>query len=119
MARVGTDNADRDRGFLTWRKLQARVAVKLVDYPLQAVAAASEQERRKAAFRGEFMRRVIVFFRRFLQDSEAATAVEYAVMLALVLLSVISAIAAVGGRAGGFWGGIQTNLNGVGFGGGS
>lgn len=92
----------------------------LVDYPFQAVAAGSEQQnRRETAFRGEFMGRVMVFFRRFLRDSEAATAVEYAVMLALVLLSVISAIATVGGKAGGFWGGIQTNLNGVGFGGGS
>lgn len=63
------------------------------------------------------MGRFMVFWRRFLRDAEAATAVEYAVMLALVLISVISAIAAVGGRAGGFWGGIQTNLNAAGFGG--
>lgn len=65
------------------------------------------------------MGRVMAFWRRFLQDSEAATAVEYAVMLALILVAVISAITAVGGQAGGFWGGIQTNLNAAGFGGGS
>jgi pilus assembly protein Flp/PilA len=59
----------------------------------------------------------MAFWRRFLNNSEAATAVEYAVMLALILIAVISAISAVGGQAGGFWGGIQTNLNSAGFGG--
>jgi Flp pilus assembly pilin Flp len=54
--------------------------------------------------------------RRFLLDSEAATAVEYAVMLALILIAVISSIGAVGAQAGGWWGGIQTNLNSAGFG---
>lgn len=54
--------------------------------------------------------------RRFLRNSEAATAVEYAVMLALILIAVISSIGVVGGQAGGFWGGIQNNLNMAGFG---
>ena len=54
--------------------------------------------------------------RRFLRDSDAATAVEYAVMLALILLAILSSIGAVGGQAGGWWGGIQNNLNTAGFG---
>lgn len=58
-------------------------------------------------------------FIRFLRADDAATAVEYAVMLALVLVAIISAIGAVGSQAGGWWGGIQTNLNSAGFGGGS
>lgn len=54
--------------------------------------------------------------RRFLRQSEAATAVEYAVMLALVLIAVLASIGAVGAQAGGWWGGIQNNLNTAGFG---
>jgi Flp pilus assembly pilin Flp len=61
----------------------------------------------------------MAFWRRFLRDAEAATAVEYAVMLALILVAIISSIGVVGGRAGGFWGGIQTNLTSAGFGSGS
>jgi pilus assembly protein Flp/PilA len=61
----------------------------------------------------------MAFWRRFLFDSEAATAVEYAVMLALILVAVISAVGSVGGQAGGFWGGIKTNLTAAGFGTGS
>lgn len=59
----------------------------------------------------------MAFWRRFLRDSEAATAVEYAVMLALILIAVMSAIGAVGGQAGGWWGGIKNNLTSAGFGG--
>lgn len=55
----------------------------------------------------------------FLRQTEAATAVEYAVILALILLAVISSIAAVGSEAGGWWGGIDTNLQSAGFGSGS
>lgn len=58
----------------------------------------------------------MAFWRRFLRDSEAATAVEYAVMLALVLIGIMSAIGAVGGQAGGWWGGIKNNLTSAGFG---
>ncbi|HQU42495.1 MAG TPA: Flp family type IVb pilin [Pirellulales bacterium] len=61
----------------------------------------------------------MAFWRRFLRDAEAATAVEYAVMLALILIAVMSAIGAVGGQAGGWWGGINSNLTSAGFGGGS
>jgi Flp pilus assembly pilin Flp len=59
----------------------------------------------------------MAFWRRFLSGTEATTAVEYAVMLALILVAVISAISAVGSDAGGFWGGIKTNLDASGFGG--
>ena len=37
-------------------------------------------------------------------------------MLALILLAILSSIGAVGGQAGGWWGGIQNNLNTAGFG---
>ena len=46
----------------------------------------------------------------FLQQEEAATAVEYAVMLAMVLLAVIGAIGAVGGQASNLWGGIDNDI---------
>ena len=51
----------------------------------------------------------------FLRDERAATAVEYAVMLAAILLTAIAAISQVGGNAGGMWGGIKSNLDGAGF----
>ena len=40
--------------------------------------------------------KIASFVRRFLNDEQGPTAVEYAVMLALVLMAVISAINAVG-----------------------
>ena len=46
-----------------------------------------------------------------LREEEAATAVEYAVMLALVLMVVIGAIGAVGAQSGGMWGGIDSELS--------
>jgi pilus assembly protein Flp/PilA len=39
----------------------------------------------------------------FLRDEDAATAVEYAVMLALILLGIIGAISTVGGSTGDMW----------------
>lgn len=53
---------------------------------------------------------------RFLRREEAATAVEYAVMLAMVLISVIAAIGTVGSQTGGLWSSIRTSLNNAGFG---
>ena len=41
--------------------------------------------------------------RQLLHDEHAATTVEYAVMLALVLLAVFSAITAVGNSTAGLW----------------
>jgi pilus assembly protein Flp/PilA len=43
----------------------------------------------------------------FLQRDDAATAVEYAVMLAMILLSVIIAIGSVGGQTSSMWSHIE------------
>lgn len=53
---------------------------------------------------------------RFLKEEDAATATEYAVMLALILLAVISTIGVLGSQAGGLWGGIDGDLKAAGFG---
>jgi len=50
-----------------------------------------------------------------LRDEEAATTVEYSVMLALILMAVIGAIGMVGSQSGGMWGGIESDLRDVGF----
>jgi pilus assembly protein Flp/PilA len=50
-----------------------------------------------------------------LRDEEAATAVEYAVMLALILLAILGAIGSVGAQTGGMWTGIVEDLRAVGF----
>lgn len=56
------------------------------------------------------------WFQRFIADEEASTAVEYAVMLALVLMSVIAAVGAVGANSGGMWGNVNTQLQTKAFG---
>ena len=48
--------------------------------------------------------------KRFFFDEEAATAVEYAVMLALLLGTILATIASLGGETGNLWGGIRNNL---------
>jgi len=53
---------------------------------------------------------------RFLSDDEAATAVEYAVMLALIIGAIMVSIGAVGSQTGGLWGGIESDLQDHGFG---
>jgi pilus assembly protein Flp/PilA len=53
----------------------------------------------------------------FIRDDEAATAVEYAVLLALILMAVIGAIATFGSETGGLWGNIDTQLDATQFGG--
>lgn len=53
---------------------------------------------------------------KFLRDEDAATAVEYAVMLALILLVAISSISMFGQQSGGMWGGIDGDLTAAGFG---
>ncbi len=50
-----------------------------------------------------------------ISDEQGATAVEYAVMLAMVLLSVLAAIGTVGAQTGGMWNGIVSGLKAVGF----
>ena len=42
---------------------------------------------------------------RFIRDEEAATSVEYSVMLALILMVVLAAVDAVGAKSAGLWGG--------------
>jgi len=53
----------------------------------------------------------------FLQQEEAATAVESGVMLAMILLAVIGAIGMVGGETSTMWDGIDTKVT-TAFGGG-
>jgi pilus assembly protein Flp/PilA len=55
------------------------------------------------------------WFSQLLFDDTAATAVEYAVMLALILIAIIGAIGTVGANTGGMWGGIQSDLKDAGF----
>ena len=50
-----------------------------------------------------------------LQSEEGATSVEYAVVLALILMAVMGAIGSFGAQTGGLWGGINTDLEEVGF----
>ncbi len=51
-----------------------------------------------------------------LRDEEAATAVEYAVMLALILAVIMGSIGSVGGTTGGMWSSNLSALKSVGFG---
>jgi len=57
--------------------------------------------------------------RNFLLDQEAATAVEYAVMLALVLMVIFASIAVLGSNTRQSWNNMNGDLNSVGFGSGS
>ncbi len=52
---------------------------------------------------------------RFLREEQAATAVEYAVMLALILLAMIGTIKAFGGASGSMWGSNYTQMKAAGF----
>jgi pilus assembly protein Flp/PilA len=56
------------------------------------------------------------FFRTLWRQEDAATAVEYAVMLALILIAIIGAIGSVGAQTGGMWGDIDSDLITAGFG---
>jgi pilus assembly protein Flp/PilA len=55
------------------------------------------------------------YFKRFLRDEQAATAVEYAVMLAAVLMVILLAVGSVGAHSGGMWSRVLSSLLGVGF----
>ena len=52
---------------------------------------------------------------KILRDDQAATTVEYAVLLALILMAGLGAIGSVGAQTGGMWGGIEGDLREVGF----
>ncbi|MCA9187981.1 MAG: Flp family type IVb pilin [Pirellulaceae bacterium] len=53
------------------------------------------------------------FLRRLIREEDAATAVEYAVLLALILMSIIAAIGTVGVGTGGLWSDINTELEAI------
>ena len=55
-------------------------------------------------------------FKQLLRDDDAATAVEYAVMLAMILLTCIGTVATFGGQTGTLWGNTDTKLKSSGFG---
>jgi Flp pilus assembly pilin Flp len=50
------------------------------------------------------------FIVRFLSNESATTAVEYAVLLALILIVAMTAILNLGTTNGGLWGGISTEI---------
>jgi pilus assembly protein Flp/PilA len=55
-------------------------------------------------------------FKQLLRDDEATTAVEYAVMLAMIMLACIGTVATFGGQTGTLWGDTDTKLKASGFG---
>ena len=55
------------------------------------------------------------FLARLFRDEEAATAVEYSVMLGLILMGVLSAVGMVGSQSGSLWSNIITKLRDAGF----
>lgn len=55
-------------------------------------------------------------FLKFLSDERGTTAVEYAVMLALILVVLIGSVITVGQGTGGMWSGNSAAFNSVGFG---
>ena len=55
------------------------------------------------------------FLVKLFRDDEAATAVEYSVMLGLILMSVIGAIGMVGNQSGGMWSNIIAKFTQAGF----
>ena len=56
------------------------------------------------------------FLYEFLRNDDAATAVEYAVMLALILLTVFAAVGSVGTNASSSWAHSSTSLQNAGLG---
>jgi pilus assembly protein Flp/PilA len=53
----------------------------------------------------------MILLRRLLREEEGPTAVEYAVMLAMILAVCLVAIGSVGSTASSEWGNNQANLN--------
>ncbi|MEZ6070562.1 MAG: Flp family type IVb pilin [Pirellulales bacterium] len=56
------------------------------------------------------------FLKQFLLSEEGPTAVEYAVMLALIIGTLIGTLGTLGATSGGLWGSIDTDLQNQGFG---
>jgi pilus assembly protein Flp/PilA len=61
------------------------------------------------------MSRVVNNIKNFLIDEDGPTAVEYAVMLAAILMGVIATIGSVGAASGGLWGKSNDELQAHGF----
>ena len=49
--------------------------------------------------------------RRFIAAEEATTAVEYAVLLAMILIAIIIGVTKAGGGVGAWWGNIRSALS--------
>lgn len=49
-------------------------------------------------------------FRQFLASEDATTAVEYAVLLAMILLAIIVGVTSAGGGVSNWWGNIKTKV---------
>jgi pilus assembly protein Flp/PilA len=57
--------------------------------------------------------------RRLLRDEDGPTAVEYAVLLALILVAIMAGIGALGSQTGGMWSNNEQQLINAGLGGSS
>lgn len=55
------------------------------------------------------------WLKTFLKDECGTTAVEYAVMLGMILMVIFASIVSFGQAQNMYWGGINNNLKGVGF----
>ena len=60
------------------------------------------------------MKRLVTSLRRFLRDEDGPTAVEYAVMLALIIVVCIAAITALGSNANNTFTKVGTTIGGTG-----
>lgn len=67
--------------------------------------------RQQILWESEVMKAIQAFFR----DDNAATAVEYAVMLAMIIVTCLAAVSSFGGATSGMWGGINSDLDAHGF----
>ena len=59
--------------------------------------------------------RLLNSLRRFICDEAAATATEYAVMLALILAVILISVGAAGNGVGSWWSNIDSDLSAHGF----
>lgn len=48
---------------------------------------------------------------KLLSDSRGATAIEYGLIVALIVLAVIGGVSALGGANGNMWGNVQTKVS--------
>ena len=49
-------------------------------------------------------------FRTLGADQRGATAIEYGLIAALIIIAMMGGLTALGGKSGGMWGGIQSNV---------